>query len=276
MHPHPRFTPRVLLAVDDSGLRRRSEAGLKAAGFSVSSPTDAEAASILADSFHPDVLVVDATMAGPDDRPLYEHLRDASDRYLLCLEPAGRDQARVQVLRSGADDAVSLPITAEELAARCEALLRRPRRRNDERPSGPAVLEVGPLVVDTSRHELRLYDAAVPATRIEFALLAHLCRTPGAVATRSELLEAVWGPNWVGDTHVVDVHLSNLRRKLERAAPAVKVVHTVRGVGFRLGDDLVGATTASLVHLTSTADGDTIDGDTIDGDTIGAVAGAHE
>jgi len=59
------------------------------------------------------------------------------------------------------------------------------------------------------------------------------------VATRGELLEAVWGPNWVGDTHVVDVHLSNLRRKLDKAAPNLRIIHTVRGVGFRLGNDIV-------------------------------------
>lgn len=239
MHSHNQFAPRVLLAVDDVGLRRSSEAGLRAAGFSVSAPTGAEAAQILAESFCPDVLVVDASMSGPDNRPLYEHLRNGSDRYLLCLEPAGRDQARIQVLRSGADDAVSLPISTAELAARCEALLRRPRRREDHQPTTPQLVTVGPLVIDNARHELRLNDHEVPATRIEFSLLAHLCRTPGTVSTRAELLDAVWGPNWVGDTHVVDVHLSNLRRKLDHVAPGMRVIHTVRGIGFRLGDDLI-------------------------------------
>ncbi len=240
MQPHSQFAPRVLLAVDDVGLRRSSEAGLRAAGFSVSSPTDAEAATILAESFEPDVMVIDSSMTGIDDRPLYELLRDESDRYLICIDLGGRDHTRVQVLRSGADDAVSLPISPDELAARCQALLRRPRRLNEVRRNPqPSVLTLGPLVVDTGRHEIRLNGEDIPATRIEFSLLAHLCRKPTEVATRGELLEVVWGPNWVGDTHVVDVHLSNLRRKLDKAAPDLRVIHTVRGVGFRLGNDIV-------------------------------------
>ncbi len=240
MEPHAQYAPRVLLAVDDAGLRRHSEAGLRAAGFAVSAPTDAVAAGILAESFAPDVMIVDATLDGPDARPLYKHLRTRSDRYLLCIEPAGRDRARVEVLRSGADDAVSLPVTADEIAARCHALLRRPRDlRTDWEPTTASVVTLGPLVVDSGRHEIRLCGEEVPATRIEFSLLEHLVRNPGEVSSRADLLEAVWGPNWVGDTHVVDVHLSNLRRKLDAAAPRLRVIHTVRGVGFRLGNDIL-------------------------------------
>jgi DNA-binding response OmpR family regulator len=148
----------------------------------------------------------------------------------------------VEVLRSGADDAVSVPVTPDEIAARCHALLRRPRgMRADWDPVLSATISLGPLVVDTGRHEIRLADREVAATRIEFSLLEHLCRRPTEVCARTELLDAVWGPNWVGDTHVVDVHLSNLRRKLEHASPEVKVIHTVRGVGFRLDNDILDA-----------------------------------
>jgi two-component system OmpR family response regulator len=242
MEPNTQFAPRVLLAVDDIRLRRTSEAGLRAAGFAVSAPTDAMAAKILAESFSPDVVVVDATINGPDDRPLYMDLRQASDRYLLCIEPGGRDRARVEVLRSGADDAVSLPVSPDELAARCHALLRRPREmRNGWDPVSTSVISLGPLLVDTGRHEIRLDDEEVVATRIEFSLLEHLCRRPTEVCSRKELLDAVWGPNWVGDDHVVDVHLSNLRRKLEKASAIRRVIHTVRGVGFRLDNDILDA-----------------------------------
>jgi len=242
MEPNTQFAPRVLLAVDDIRLRRTSEAGLRAAGFAVSAPTDATAAKILAESFSPDVVVVDSSIHGPDDRPLYQDLRQESDRYLLCIEPGGRDRARVEVLRSGADDAVSLPVSPDELAARCHALLRRPRElRNGWDPVSTSVIALGPLLVDTGRHEIRLDDEEVAATRIEFSLLEHLCRRPTEVCSRKELLDAVWGPNWVGDDHVVDVHLSNLRRKLEKASPIRRVVHTVRGVGFRLDNDILDA-----------------------------------
>lgn len=242
MEPSTQFSPRVLLAIDDLRLRRTNEAGLRAAGFAVSAPGDADAVSILAESFSPDVLVIDTEMHDAEHRPLYQRLRNDTDGYMLCIESAGRDRARVELLRSGADDAVSVPVTPDEIAARCHALLRRPREmRADWDPVQQSVITLGPLVVDTGRHEIRLGNTEVQATRIEFSLLEHLCRRPTEVASRSELLEAVWGPNWVGDTHVVDVHLSNLRRKLDQAENQLRVIHTVRGVGFRISNEVLDA-----------------------------------
>jgi two-component system OmpR family response regulator len=101
-----------------------------------------------------------------------------------------------------------------------------------------AILELGPLVVDLGRREIRVGDREVQTTRIEFSLLEQLCRRPTEVCTRDDLLASVWGPRWIGDSHVVDVHLSNLRRKLDKATPGTKVIHTVRGVGFRLANDV--------------------------------------
>lgn len=246
MEPNSQFAPRVLLAIDDLRLRRTNEAGLRAAGFAVSAPGDAEAVTVLAESFSPDVLVVDTSMQGPDNRPLYQRLRSDTDRYLLCIDSAGRDRTRVEVLRSGADDAVSVPVTPDEIAARCHALLRRPREmRTDWDPIQPSIVTLGPLSIDTGRHEIRLDGDEIPATRIEFSLLEHLCRRPTEVASRQDLLVSVWGPNWVGDTHVVDVHLSNLRRKLDKVAPDLRIVHTVRGVGFRISNELLDAAEAA-------------------------------
>ena len=95
--------------------------------------------------------------------------------------------------------------------------------------------------MDVGRKEIQVHGADVPVTRIEFALFEQLCRHPAEVRARVQLLEEVWGPNWVGDTHVVDVHLSNLRRKLQKLAPELRFIHTVRGVGFRLSTDLLRA-----------------------------------
>ncbi len=242
MEPNTQFSPRVLLAIDDLRLRRTNEASLRSAGFSVSAPSDAAAVTILAESFSPDVMVVDSDMHDQDSRPLYQQLRIINDGYLLCIESAGRDRARVEILRSGADDAVSMPVSPDEIAARCHAMLRRPREmRADWDPVQQSVISLGPLSVDTGRHEIRFVDAEVPATRIEFSLLEHLCRRPTEVASRDDLLESVWGPNWVGDTHVVDVHLSNLRRKLDQVANDMRIIHTVRGVGFRISNELLDA-----------------------------------
>ncbi|HYN31769.1 MAG TPA: response regulator transcription factor [Ilumatobacteraceae bacterium] len=233
------IAPRILIAVDDTDLRRTSVAGLRAAGFSVSAPTDGDAAIMLAESFSPDVLIVCSHLRAPDGRPLYERLRESSEQYLLCITDEGAHRDRAAVLHSGADDAVSMPVPPEELAARCHALLRRPRQMHNRVDSPPAsVLNLGPLTIDLGRREVRIDDEEVATTRIEFSLLEQLCRRPTEVCTREDLLDAVWGPTWVGDNHVVDVHLSNLRRKLDKAGPAYKVIHTVRGVGFRLANDV--------------------------------------
>jgi DNA-binding response OmpR family regulator len=233
------IAPRVLIAVDDPDLRRVSVAGLRSAGFSVSAPTDGDAAIMLAESFSPDVLIVCSRLRAPDGRPLFERLRDSSEQYLLCITDEGAHRTRAAMLHAGADDAVSAPILPEELSARCHALLRRPRRLQN-RPDTviTSVLNLGPLTIDLGRREVRITDEEVATTRIEFSLLEQLCRRPTEVCTREDLLDAVWGPTWVGDNHVVDVHLSNLRRKLDKAAPDIKVIHTVRGVGFRLANDV--------------------------------------
>lgn len=240
MEPDAQLAPRVLLAVHDDLFRRSTAAGLRAAGFSVSAPTDADAAVMLATSFAPDVIVVESGLAGLDERPLHQTLRGNTDRYVLCIEGRNDEQARVRLLRNGVDDTVSSPVGPDEIAARCHALLRRPRQLHVRwDPVAASMLELGPLTIDLGRREVRVHDEEIPTTRIEFALLEQLCRRPAEVCTRNDLLDAVWGPNWVGDTHVVDVHLSNLRRKLDSAARGLRIIHTVRGVGFRLGNDVL-------------------------------------
>lgn len=247
MEPDAQLAPRVLLAVSDALLRRVAAAALRARGFSVSATTEESAAITLAESFSPDVMMVDVDLPSPKGGNLFDHLRGLSDAYLIGITPPHSDALRIRALRSGADDVISTPLNTEELAARCHALLRRPRQLHTRwDPMQASVLTLGPLTVDMGRKEIRVSGQEVPATRIEFALFEQLCRHPAEVCARNQLLEDVWGPHWVGDTHVVDVHLSNLRRKLQVHAPELRFIHTVRGVGFRLSNDLVNSTRAEL------------------------------
>ncbi len=252
MEPDVQLSPRVLLAVGDAILRRVASVALRGRGFSVAATTEEGAALTLARSFSPDVAMIDLDLMDPDGGSLFDTIRNLTDAYIVGIARSTADAVRIRALRSGADDVVSIPVSPDELAARCEALLRRPRRLHTRwDPLQATVMKLGPLMVDVGRKEIRVNGAEVGVTRIEFALFEQLCRRPSEVCTRSQLLAEVWGPNWVGDTHVVDVHLSNLRRKLQSRAIGIRFIHTVRGIGFRLSSDLLDEPAFSRVQLES-------------------------
>jgi DNA-binding response OmpR family regulator len=137
---------------------------------------------------------------------------------------------KVEGLTVGADDYVTKPYSPLELRARIEAMMRRPRTPQTGRHTARAI---GDISIDVEARVVSVAGEPVELTRTEFDLLAALSERPGGVLPRDALLRRIWGPNWFGDAHVVDVHVSNLRRKLGAAG---KQVQTARGVGFRLVD----------------------------------------
>jgi two-component system OmpR family response regulator len=246
--PDPQLAPRVLIAVRDQGVRRILETALRPSVFTVRATTEPAAAEVLLQSFSPEILLVDTRDVVPDPTSLVEAAHNRADVFLIAY---GADiVARSSALRSLADDATGPEMHADEFAARCEALLRRPRRRAERwNPLSSSEITLGPLSVDFGRREIRVDSKRVSATRLEFDLFAQLCRRPHEVCTRPQLIAAVWDPGWVGDTHVVDVHLSNLRRKLSREQPELEFIRTVRGVGFRISDDLLSVAASQLAEL---------------------------
>lgn len=245
MTPEASPAPRALLIDTDSLLRRGWEKSLRAEGFAVTGTSEPDAALILTSSFKPDVVVLDLRLraVGPHRAGFFAEVRSMTDAYLVGLTDHSDELERVRLLRAGADDVVTKPISTIELAARLRALLRRPRRITEGLVLGPppTVMHYGPLQIDLGRRQAQVNGSNVSLTRIEFDLLAHLCQRPRDVSTRLELLRSIWGENWVGDDHVVDVHLSNLRRKMHHFAPDTVFISTVRGVGFRLSDELLRA-----------------------------------
>ncbi|MFM8848185.1 MAG: winged helix-turn-helix domain-containing protein [Actinomycetota bacterium] len=238
-HPDNDTVPRALVTLVHNSDRRSVEAALQMQGYLVRSTNDPTAADVLLRAFEPDIVIVDARDAYPTFNNQLAQVRRCPEIYLVVVG-ANSDDQRATVLRNGADDAVPTDVSADELVQRCQAMLRRPRPKNGVSATLDAkVLYFGPLMVDLARREIKVNRHPIAATRLEFDLFAQLCLKPLEVCSRTQLLESVWGPHWVGDTHVVDVHLSNLRRKLNERAPEVRFMHTVRGIGFRLADDLL-------------------------------------
>lgn len=242
--------PLRALVVDDAPeLRMLLEPLLSREGFEVKVATDGESCIELTRTFKPDVIVLDLVMPGMDGLEACRRIRTFSDAYVVMLTAKDAEMDRVVGLTVGADDYVSKPFSPHELVARLRAMLRRPRTiaaatsGNDakqvEAPQTRKVL--GEMVIDTESREVLVGGEPVDLTRIEFELLATLSSRPRMVFSRTQLLEIVWGPNWYGDTHVVDVHVSNLRKKLGDRDRNTRFIQTVRGVGFRLSDDLVKA-----------------------------------
>jgi DNA-binding response OmpR family regulator len=177
----------------------------------------------------PDVVVLDLTLPDGDGLDLCRAIRDRSSAYVLMLSGRADEVDKLLGFRLGADDYVTKPFSPRELVARVEALLRRPRSTAEE------VLErrVGDVVIRTIAREVEVAGQPVELTRIEFDLLDTLTANPKVVFTRTQLLERVWRADWYADDHVVDVHIANLRKKIDR--PGQKsIIRTVRGVGYGL------------------------------------------
>jgi DNA-binding response OmpR family regulator len=219
----------VLVVEDSPEYTQIVVAVLRQAGHSVrTAATIADAVEGM-NAIPPDLVVLDLTLPDGDGLDLCRTIRETSSAYILMLTGRDDEVDKVVGFRLGADDYVTKPFSPRELAARVEALSRRPREPKLAAPERV----FGDLVVKPLGREVTIGGVAVDLTRIEFDLLDQLAANPQQVLTRTQLLENVWGPNWYGDDHVVDVHVANLRRKLASVTER-KIVRTVRGVGYGL------------------------------------------
>jgi two-component system, OmpR family, alkaline phosphatase synthesis response regulator PhoP len=224
----------VLVVDDERNLVDLVTGYLRAEGFSVETAVDGPSAVEAARRVAPEIIVLDVMLPGVDGIEACRQIRQFSDAYVLMLTARGEEIDKVVGLAVGADDYVTKPFSPRELVERIKAMLRRPRGTTTVEDQ-PVPRYFGELTIDEARHEVIHHGQPVPLTAREFALLAVLAAQPGRVFTRAQLLEKVWGAEFYGD-HVVDVHVANLRRKLEDDPNHPLYVETVRGVGFRFAD----------------------------------------
>ena len=226
--------PQVLVVDDEEPLARLVEQYLVREGFRVALAHDGGRALDLVRELRPDVVVLDLMLPVVDGVEVCRRLRTFSDAYVLMLTARSDEVDTLVGLSVGADDYVTKPFSPRELVARVKALLRRPRAPAAD-GDGPPVHRVGDLEVDPAAREARVAGELVELTRLEFDLLATLAARPRWAFSRRQLLEEVWGGDWYGDEHVVDVHVAHLRRKLGDDPREPRFIRTVRGVGYRMG-----------------------------------------
>jgi DNA-binding response OmpR family regulator len=234
---------RVLVVDDAPEIADVVEAVLTTSGYETRVVTDGTTALAAARDWAPDVVILDLALPDVDGVEVCRQLRAFSDAFVLMLTTRSDEIDRVVGLTMGADDYVTKPFSPRELGLRVDAMLRRarPAARAPE-PSAAldgAVRAFGPLSLDPDSREVRIHGKLVETTRMEFDILDALTEVPKRVLTRAVLRERVWGGGWFGDDHAVDVHMSNLRRKLAQSG-APKVIATVRGVGYRLAPEVLG------------------------------------
>mgnify|MGYP000860388727 CR=1 FL=1 len=221
----------MLVIDDDVRLATTLRRGLEAEGFAVDVAGDGEQGLSLAGEHDYDAIVCDVMMPKLNGFQVCARLRERGDwTPILMLTAKDGEMDEAEALDTGADDYLTKPFSYVVLLAHLRALV---RRRASVRP---AVLEIGPLTIDPAARTCSNGGTPVELTSKEFAIVEYLARRNGAVVSKTELLEHAWDVAWEGDPNVIEVHVSNIRRKLDKPS-GTNLLRTIRGAGYRLTTD---------------------------------------
>lgn len=220
--------PVVVVVEDDPAIADLVDAYLRRDGYRVYQAADGERALAVIRDRQPKLVILDLGLPGQiDGLEVCRQLRASSDVAIIMLTARDDELDRVLGLELGADDYVTKPFSPRELVARVKAILRRSERPQQH----DQTLAIGGVEVDLGRREARRAGVAVPLATREFDLLQYLCENAGRALSRRQLLDGVWGLDWIGDDRTVDVHVRQLRKKFGDDLP----LDTVWGVGYRMG-----------------------------------------
>jgi two-component system, OmpR family, response regulator len=222
---------RLLVVDDEPNIRELLSASLRYAGFEVATAADGQQALAMADSFRPDLLVLDVMMPGLDGFGVVRRLRQAG-RHTPVLFLTARDAAedKVSGLTLGGDDYVTNPFSLDEVLARIRAVLR--RSAGAQRAAEAPRLSFADIELDEESHEVIKAGEVIGLSPTEFKLLRYLMANAGRVLSKAQILDHVWNYDFNGEANVVESYISYLRRKVDTTEP--RLLHTIRGVGYTL------------------------------------------
>jgi DNA-binding response OmpR family regulator len=221
---------KLLVIEDDYAIRQLIVRFLKQKNYQVQDAADGETALSIFDQFQPDLVILDVNLPDVLGYNLCEQIQARRDVYVLMLTARADVEDKRRGFLKGADDYLTKPFNLEELELRVGAIL---KRRRLENPVTPHPLAFDNLTIDPVRREVVLAQSPVLLTALEFDLLYCLASEPGKVWTRSDLINQVWDYDYLGDHRVVDVHIGQIRKKIESDCTHPTFIQTVRGIGYK-------------------------------------------
>ena len=221
----------VLVVDDDIRILRLVKRILELEGYQLLVANSGEAALRTFDKETPDLVLLDIMMPDIDGYTVCQRIREFSQIPIIMVTAKGNDNEKVEGLDIGADDYVTKPFSASELAARVRAMLRRIRNRNEPAES---IFYSNDLVIDFATHRVRIGNREVNLTPTEYKLLVYLSRNAGRVVTPDQLLDKIWGEEYIGDSHLLQVSIARLRRKLNDDAKNPSYILTRSGIGYMM------------------------------------------
>jgi two-component system response regulator RegX3 len=225
---------RVLIVEDEESLADPLAFLLRKEGFDAAIATDGPSALAEFDRAGADIVLLDLMLPGMSGTDVCKQLRARSGVPVIMVTARDSEIDKVVGLELGADDYVTKPYSSRELIARIRAVLRRGTESEDAVDLDPGVLEAGPVRMDVERHVVVVGGESITLPLKEFDLLEYLLRNSGRVLTRGQLIDRVWGADYVGDTKTLDVHVKRLRAKIEPDPSNPVHLITVRGLGYKL------------------------------------------
>ena len=224
---------KILIVEDEESLADPLAYLLRKEGFETSLAIDGPAALDEFEKGGIDLVLLDLMLPGMSGTEVCRRLRAVSSVTIIMVTARDSEIDKVVGLELGADDYVTKPYSTRELVARIRAVLRRGPEVEEEASSDEQIIEGGRVKMDVERHTVLVDGQPVPMPLKEFDLLEYLMRNAGRVLTRGQLIDRIWGANYVGDTKTLDVHVKRLRTKIEREPSRPTQLVTVRGLGYK-------------------------------------------